>query len=164
MSHIRSDDTKPELFVRKLLFAAGFRYRLHVKSLPGKPDIVLAKWRTAIFVNGCFWHVHEGCPKATHPSSNTNYWNEKLRRNQERDRQSIQALLNAGWRTLVVWECACRPKLAGELLALMAGFIRSPGKEPRLDIGRTEVEAAALAQGASVQPKKPARDAKQRTA
>lgn len=117
MSKIRSKDTKPELIVRKHLYHAGFRYRLNVRTLPGKPDIVLRKYRTIIFVNGCFWHGHEGCKLVRIP--NRKYWVEKIRRNQERDKATHRLLRDQGWHVLVVWECQLKPSVQeSTLLAL----------------------------------------------
>ena len=123
MARIRSKDTAPEMAVRKMLHAHGYRYRLHRKDLPGKPDVVLTKHRVAIFVHGCFWHQHKGCRFAATPKSNAGYWGPKLSRNVQRDEQSVRALQQAGWRVLVVWECACRKGSGSQLLPLMAGFI-----------------------------------------
>ena len=106
MSHIRSKATKPEMAVRKWLWAHGYRYRLNVKSVPGKPDIVMRKYRTAIFVNGCFWHGHEGCKQFVLPKTNTDFWQTKIARNRERDRRNYQLLLDAGWQVIVIWACS----------------------------------------------------------
>ena len=111
MSRIRSKDTKPEMVVRKHLHALGFRYRLHPSKLPGHPDIVLPKWHTVIFVNGCFWHRHEGCKVATMPKSNVAFWEAKFARNVARDRQEQAALRKAGWHVIVLWECEVRQRL-----------------------------------------------------
>ena len=159
MSHIRSRDTKPELFVRRLLFHEGFRYRLQAKSMPGRPDIVLARWRVAVFVNGCFWHMHEGCRLSARPSAHAGYWLPKLQRNRERDLESERALLDAGWRVLIVWECACRKRLAEALSARMAAFIRNEsGREgPVLSIGRADMEAPPPSSRAP-DPEEPARE------
>lgn len=108
MSGIRAKDTRPEVTVRKALFAAGYRFRLHRKDLPGTPDIVMPGLRVAIFVHGCFWHAHRGCRFAKTPETRREFWAEKLSRNVQRDLESREALLNAGWRVLVVWECATR--------------------------------------------------------
>lgn len=108
MSGIRSRDTKPEMTVRKYLHAKGFRYRLHTRALPGSPDLVLPKYRTAIFVHGCFWHRHPGCRYTTTPASNVERWNEKFRANTERDARKHAELEAAGWRVIVVWECELR--------------------------------------------------------
>ena len=108
MAAVKSKNTKPELLVRRLLHAAGYRFRLHRVDLPGKPDIVLPKYRTVIFVNGCFWHQHPHCRRATRPASSQNYWQEKLDRNVERDKTTIAALQRLGWNVVVVWECETR--------------------------------------------------------
>ena len=105
MSRIRSKATKPEMAVRRWLWAHGYRYRLNVKSVPGKPDIVMRRYRTAIFVNGCFWHGHEGCSKFVMPKSNTDFWEAKIERNRERDRENYNILLQNGWQVIVLWEC-----------------------------------------------------------
>lgn len=105
MALIHSRDTKPELIIRSLLHNKGYRFRLHKKNLPGKPDIVLAKYKTAIFVNGCFWHLHEGCISGKIPKGNREYWEPKLHRNVERDKQNIMALHSIGWKTVILWEC-----------------------------------------------------------
>jgi len=105
MSGIQGKNTKPELLVRRYLHGRGLRYRLHVKILPGKPDIVLPKYRTVVFVHGCFWHQHRDCKFATMPSSRTSFWANKLSENVARDRYQIAALEGLGWRALVVWEC-----------------------------------------------------------
>lgn len=105
MSRIHSRDTKPEMVVRRWLWHQGYRYRLNVKELPGRPDIVLTKYSTAIFVNGCFWHAHEGCDKYRVPMTNVDFWTAKFRRNRERDERSYRLLHKMGWYVLVVWEC-----------------------------------------------------------
>ena len=110
MSRIRNKATKPEMAVRRWLWAHGYRYRLNVKSVPGKPDIVMRRYRTAIFVNGCFWHGHEGCIKFVMPKSNTAFWQTKIDRNRERDRQNYDILLQNGWQVIVIWECQLQPK------------------------------------------------------
>ncbi len=135
MKRIKNHDTNPEVFVRRLLFSQGFRYRLHIRSLPGCPDIVLAKFKTVIFVNGCFWHHHEDCPRASMPSSRTEYWTKKLVRNVERDKRVQSELVEQGWRVLVVWECACRKRYAEELTQLLVNFLSS-GDLPFAEIGR----------------------------
>jgi len=109
MSRIRGGDTKPEMIVRQALHARGYRFRLHRRDLPGRPDIVLPKWRTAIFVHGCFWHRHD-CRYFRMPATRTLFWQEKLARNVERDRVALTALGRYGWRTLTIWECAIRGK------------------------------------------------------
>ncbi|ACL06392.1 DNA mismatch endonuclease Vsr [Desulfatibacillum aliphaticivorans] len=105
MKQVRSKNTKPEWIVRRTVFRLGFRYRLHRKDLPGKPDLVFPGRKKIIFVHGCFWHQHQGCPASNRPASNTEYWNRKLDRNMERDQKNIEALENDGWRVLVIWEC-----------------------------------------------------------
>lgn len=105
MSQIKSTDTKPEETVRKYLFSKGLRYRKNVKTLPGKPDIVLAKYKTVVFVNGCFWHGHSGCKYFVMPKSNTDYWTNKIKRNIERDKTVVNDLCNMGWNVITVWEC-----------------------------------------------------------
>jgi DNA mismatch endonuclease (patch repair protein) len=105
MSRIRSENTKPETVVRKYLFLKGFRYRKNDKRYPGKPDIVLPKYNTIIFVHGCFWHCHVGCHDFVQPKSNQDYWQEKLERNRKRDSENIDKLRNSGWHVIVVWEC-----------------------------------------------------------
>lgn len=109
MSHIRSKDTKPELMVRNWLWSHGYRYRLNVKNVPGKPDIVMRRCRTAIFVNGCFWHGHEGCKDFSIPKSNTEFWETKISRNRQRDQQNYDILQQNGWQVIVVWECQLTP-------------------------------------------------------
>ncbi len=109
MSHIRAKNTKPEELVRKYLFAQGFRYRKNVKDLPGCPDVVLPKYRTVIFVNGCFWHKHD-CPRFVWPSSNREYWIPKISGNAQRDQVHYRELCENGWNVLVVWECQLKKK------------------------------------------------------
>ncbi|MGK8204317.1 very short patch repair endonuclease [Burkholderia cenocepacia] len=105
MRRIRSKNTTPEMTVRRLLHGLGYRYRLHRKDIPGKPDIVIAGRRKAIFIHGCFWHQHVACREGRPPKSNDAYWRPKLERNQQRDRQNLEALTALGWTVLVVWEC-----------------------------------------------------------
>lgn len=105
MSRIRSKDTKPELAVRRAFWAAGFRYRLHDKRLPGHPDLVFPAWRAVLFVHGCFWHCHEGCANFRIPKTRTDWWRVKLARNKARDAEVRAALEVAGWRVFVIWEC-----------------------------------------------------------
>ena len=114
MSAIRSKDTKPELIVRKGLFKRGYRYRLHHKSLAGKPDIVLSKYRAAIFVNGCFWHGHD-CFLFQKPSTNISYWEKKITDNRARDIKSVETLISDNWRVLVIWECALYRKSSKDI-------------------------------------------------
>jgi len=105
MSRVRSRDTKPELIIRSLLHRAGYRFRINDAKLPGSPDILLPKYRTSIFVHGCFWHRHENCPKATIPSTNRDYWLKKFERNIARDSAVRKELKKLRWRVIVVWEC-----------------------------------------------------------
>lgn len=105
MSRIRSDNTRPEEIVRKYLFSRGLRYRKNDKRYPGKPDIVLPKYKTIVFVNGCFWHCHEGCKDFVVPKSNQEYWLPKLERNCKRDRMKQEELEHGGWRVIIIWEC-----------------------------------------------------------
>lgn len=115
MSHIRSANSKPEEIVRKYLFSQGFRYRKNDKRLPGKPDIVLPKYKMVIFVNGCFWHKHD-CPRFVWPESNKDYWIPKILRNTERDKEIYNILESQGWRVLVVWECELKKKVREDTL------------------------------------------------
>lgn len=105
MSCIKNKNTKPEDIVAKFLFSRGFRYRRNVKNLPGTPDIVLKKYNTVIFVNGCFWHMHEGCKNFAWPKDNEEFWRKKLLRNKERDAEKIGQLKKLGWKVIMVWEC-----------------------------------------------------------
>jgi len=117
MARVRSKNTKPEILIRKGLHARGFRYRLHKKGLPGKPDLVFPKYRAVIFVNGCFWHGH-GCPLFSWPATRADFWKDKIEKNRTRDHVAIRQLHEHGWRTLVVWECA----------------LRGPGRKPMNEI------------------------------
>lgn len=110
MSHIRSRDTVPEIVLRGELFRRGFRFRKNVRSLPGTPDIVLPKYRTCIFINGCFWHGHRGCRYYTIPKTNAVFWKDKIRRNIERDAADVQNLEVLSWNVITVWECELKPK------------------------------------------------------
>jgi DNA mismatch endonuclease (patch repair protein) len=124
MSGIRGKNTKPEIVVRKYLFASGFRFRLHRRDLPGSPDIVMSGRHVAIFVHGCFWHRHDGCRYAKLPSTRPEFWKAKLEGNTERDERSIGALVAEGWRVLVVWECAVRDeRKPGDLQEILARWI-----------------------------------------
>lgn len=105
MSGIKGGDTSPEIIVRKILHSMGFRFRLHDKKLPGKPDVVLPKHRKVVFVHGCFWHGHPGCKRAKKPASNKEFWQEKLCGNMERDQRNQQKLAELGWGVLIVWSC-----------------------------------------------------------
>lgn len=127
MSHIRSTNSKPEEIVRKYLFSKGFRYRKNVKKLPGSPDVVLPKYRTVIFVNGCFWHKHD-CSRFVWPSSNQDYWKPKILRNVERDEKNTEELRSLGWRVITIWECELKKNLRDERLDLLAAEIRQSSK------------------------------------
>ena len=115
MSHIRSTNSKPEEIVRKYLFSKGFRYRQKVRTLPACPDIVLPKYHTVIFVNGCFWHKHD-CGRFVWPSSNTEYWIPKINRNVERDKQNHKKLIDMGWKVLIIWECELKKNVREDRL------------------------------------------------
>ena len=138
MAAIKSKNTKPEVFVRQIMFKRGFRYCLHKKDLPGKPDLVLPKWKTVVFVNGCFWHGHPGCKKATVPETRADFWKSKLEGNRERDRREYDLLLSMGWRVLIVWQCACLKTRSESLGILIENFLR--GNEPIAEIGRKELD------------------------
>lgn len=119
MSKIRSTGTKPEEMVRKYLFSKGLRYRKNVKALPGKPDIVLPKYKTIVFVNGCFWHGHNGCKYFVMPKSNTEYWESKINSNIDRDQRTYDSLSALGWNVLVVWECELKKDKRENTLELL---------------------------------------------
>lgn len=123
MSRVRARDTQPELIVRSTLHRLGFRFRLHRSDLPGKPDIVLPKFRKVIFVHGCFWHQHQGCSKATRPHTNSEFWNAKLDRNIGRDLENYAALVSLSWESLVIWECETRQtdRLIQRLMDFLGG-------------------------------------------
>lgn len=110
MAKIPSTNTKPELIVRKFLFSKGFRYRVNDPRLPGKPDIVLPKYRTVVFVNGCFWHGHQGCGRSKLPKTNANFWKNKIGDNIERDKLNEELLKKGYWRVIVLWECQLKSK------------------------------------------------------
>ena len=105
MSQIKGKDTKPEIIVRKYLFSKGLRFRKNDKRYPGSPDIVLPKYKTIVFVHGCFWHLHDGCKHAVMPKSNVDYWKKKLYGNKERDKRNQEKLEEMGWNVIIVWEC-----------------------------------------------------------
>ena len=128
MSHIRSTNSKPEDIVRKYLFSKGFRYRKNESKLPGCPDIVLPKYKTVIFVNGCFWHKHN-CPRFVWPSSNQNYWRDKILKNVERDQLNYLKLSSLGWKVLTVWECELKRKTRDTRLSRLESEIKTPIEE-----------------------------------
>ncbi len=120
MSMIRSKDTKPEIMVRKFLFGNGFRYKLHDKMLPGKPDLVFPRYKTVIFIHGCFWHGHEGCKYFVVPKTRTEWWLDKINRNKQLDTENLRKLKKLGWTILTVFECKLRPKNRGQTLNQLA--------------------------------------------
>ena len=125
MSRIRGKDTKTEELVRKYLFSQGFRYRKNDARLPGKPDIVLPKYKTVIFVNGCFWHAHEGCRYFVWPESNVDFWKVKINGNAERDLHNYQLLNEQGWNVVVVWECQLKKATIDDTLQALVNQIKS---------------------------------------
>ncbi len=124
MSHIRSTNTKPELAVRQYLFSHGFRYRLNVQALPGRPDIVLPKYHTVVFINGCFWHHHD-CGRFVWPSSNEEYWHKKIDGNVQRDKENREKLASLGWNVIILWECQLKKKTAEERLQRLCAEIKN---------------------------------------
>ena len=124
MSRIRGKDTKPEEITRKFLFSQGFRYRKNVSTLPGKPDIVLPKYKACIFVNGCFWHKHEGCKYFVWPKSNAEFWKAKIEGNVNRDQSNQAELKRLGWRVFVIWECSLRKDRVEKTLTDLAEQLR----------------------------------------
>ena len=144
MSRIRSGNTKPELIVRSLLHRAGFRFTLHRKDLPGRPDIVLPKYKTVVFVHGCFWHSHPNCKEATTPKTRTEFWQAKFTANVARDEAVREKLLEDGWRIATVWECALRkPDQMNVTTDLLSAWLRS--KELQLQIGDDEASSVIRA-------------------
>lgn len=129
MSRIRNKNTKPEELVRKFLFAQGFRYRKNVTKLPGKPDIVLPKYKTVVFVNGCFWHKHEGCKYFVWPKNNEEFWRTKILGNVERDVDKKQQLESLGWRVFVVWECELKKDRCEVTLSELCSLIKGDVNE-----------------------------------
>lgn len=120
MAAIHGKNTKPEILVRKFLFSRGFRYRLNHPRLPGHPDIVLKKYRTCIFVNGCFWHGHEGCRYYRLPKTNVDFWKNKIEQNKIRDKKEQRQLANMGWHCITVWECQLKPLVRDQTLESLA--------------------------------------------
>ena len=134
MAGIQGKNTKPELAVRRMLFASGYRFRLHRRDLPGAPDIVMPGRKVAVFVHGCFWHMHQGCRFAKMPATRPEFWKAKLEANVERDRRAVEKLQALGWRVLCVWECSTRDaETAAGLQAAMSAWIE--GGEPLGEIG-----------------------------
>lgn len=129
MSSVKSSNTKPEFIVRKFLFQAGLRYRLHNKKLPGKPDIVLSKYKTVVFVNGCFWHGHANCKIYVMPKTNTEFWNTKIEANIKRDKKNIALLKKEKWNVLIIWECQLKSKTREKTLnTILKKIIRNGEK------------------------------------
>ncbi len=129
MSQIHNKNTKPEEIVRKYLFSKGFRYRKNDTRLPGKPDIVLPKYRTVIFVNGCFWHMHEGCKYFVWPENNAEFWRNKIMSNVDRDKRNYDLLQQHGWRIIVIWECELRTKVREKTLKMLEEELRCSQKD-----------------------------------
>ena len=134
MAAIRSKDTKPEMIVRKGLWSMGFRYRLNSPRLPGHPDLVLRKYRTCIFVNGCFWHGHEGCCKI--PNTNREFWVAKIKRNQERDIETQKRLAEMGWHCITIWECELKPSKREQTLKSLVFTLNKIWLEEHAFIGK----------------------------
>jgi DNA mismatch endonuclease (patch repair protein) len=124
MTRVKSRDTSPEMRVRRLAHRLGYRFRLHRKDLPGQPDLVFPKHNKVIFVHGCFWHGHQGCPASDRPASNRDYWDRKLDRNIQRDAANLQKLKDLGWTPLVIWECQTRDPAA--LAERLTSFLSGP--------------------------------------
>lgn len=138
MTAIHGKDTKPEMVVRRYLWGHGFRYRLNHPRLPGKPDIVMRKYRTCIFVNGCFWHGHEGCRYYTIPKTNTDFWVSKVRRNKERDLKVQRELAAMGWHSITIWECELKPIKREDTLKSLAYMLNKIFLQDR-DVKRYEI-------------------------
>lgn len=134
MASIKGKDTKPEIALRRALHARGLRYRLNCRHLPGRPDIVLPKWRAVVFAHGCFWHRHPGCRMATVPKTRSDFWKEKFDANVGRDLRNTKALLEAEWRVAIVWECRIGQTPPSELVDSLVDWIRS-GNTAYLEIG-----------------------------
>ena len=163
MSHIHSSSTKPELKVRRWLWHHGYRYRLNVKGVPGKPDIVMRSYRTAIFVNGCFWHGHkvvfpknesaemriENSECCKIPKSNRNFWVTKIRRNQERDKKISQLLQENGWHTIIVWECELKPAVFEETMNNLVNTMQDMELERKYSFTEYPIETSIAAEGES---------------
>ena len=138
MAGIRSKNTRPEMVVRRGLFARGFRFRLHARTLPGKPDLVLPKYRAAVFVSGCFWHGHD-CPLFRWPATNEAFWRDKIGRNMARDVERREELVTLGWRVATVWECTLRqrsPEEVEQALDALAAWLRSDARGTYDSCGR----------------------------
>ena len=142
MSAIKGKDTKPEMIVRKFLFSKGLRYRLHVRSLPGNPDIVLPKYKTVLFIDGCFWHGHEGCKYYRLPKSNVEFWESKITNNRNRDVLNEVKLMELGWRVIRVWECEIR-RVQDRALSLERLYGEITGAPSRYDADEIPLRIAA---------------------
>ena len=143
MAAIRGRDTKPEMLVRRFLWRRGFRFLVNVRWLPGKPDVVLrGRYRVCVFVNGCFWHGHEGCRFYRVPKTNVEFWTEKVKRNKERDERVREELHNMGWNYVSVWECELKPNVREETLERLERTIRMIGKA-EYAVGEEEVNGMA---------------------
>lgn len=116
MAAIKSKNTKPESIVRKYLFSEGFRFRKNDKRYPGTPDIVLPKYKTMVFVHGCFWHGHKGCKYFVWPKNNEDFWRQKIEANKDRDQRDLERLISLGWNVIIIWECELKPKVMAETL------------------------------------------------
>lgn len=146
MSGIKGKNSRPEMLVRKMLFAMGYRFRLHRHDLPGTPDVIMSGWRIAIFIHGCFWHVHKECKYARIPSSRKEFWETKLQRNVNRDQRAVEDLTRMGWRVLNIWECSTRtPEAISNLPQALRQWIISDE-----DFG--EISAQSLATSRSPNP------------
>jgi DNA mismatch endonuclease (patch repair protein) len=141
MSKVRAIDTKPEMVVRRILYLLGYRFRLHRQDLPGKPDIILPRYRSVVLVHGCFWHHHARCGKSKLPATNVKFWTDKILRNVQRDQQAIAKLRRSGWRVLVVWECEARASrgLAEKLVKFL-----ERSNSPKYQHSPTKTECQAL--------------------
>ena len=157
MAAIHGKDTKPEMVVRRYLWGHGFRYRLNHRRLPGKPDIVMRKYRTCIFVNGCFWHGHEDCRYYTIPKTNTEFWTNKVRRNKERDVKVQHELASMGWHCITVWECELKPKVREKTLTSLAYTLNKIFLQDRT-VKRYETPEEELMMAAEEEPMMAAED------
>ncbi|WP_375599071.1 very short patch repair endonuclease [Devosia sp. Naph2] len=144
MRAVRGKNTRPEIKVRKLLHRMGLRFRLHDRHLPGKPDIVLRKHRTIVFVHGCFWHRHEGCKLTRTPKSRVQFWTDKFRTNVRRDAMNVEALKEAGWNVIVVWECEAKDLAALEQRFLVALHDSAAGRRPPVETHKASVQKFPL--------------------
>lgn len=137
MANIRGRDTKPEMLVRRMLHGAGYRYRLHDRQMPGRPDVVLPRHRVAIFVHGCFWHRHRECRLCTTPATRAEFWRDKFAANVERDQRNSASLVASGWRVATIWECALKRKAGSEWTQTLLDWIKGtcPAESQTIEIG-----------------------------